>query len=375
MACPVSAEELTIQEASIAAQSVHKSVTVGELKDYRSIKLVDAGTQDKNHPKDFKLVDAGTRDKNHHCYRQKASLYEHVVYFCSLSVASYAGVFARIYLTELVNWDGVPLFPSLYPQLVGTAIMGLVTSHKLLLASSYVYPAIATGLCGSITTFSSWNSEAMSSLLQSGQAFPNNGVRILGWLTTLMLGVGMSTAALTIGRHLATLSPWADSVAKQHSQNLESAEHSKSRLEGGVFVCMWFVLTALIVVLPYLLGRKDLVFSGLLATVGTYLRWHLSPLNSAFASFKLGTFLANVAGTWLLGGVVCAQELLSEGTLLHDLLVGVSAGFCGCLTTVSTFAVELSSLPLRPSYVYAATSIVLAQMGMILVRGTIQWTR
>lgn len=350
MAYPISAEELAIKEASIVSQNVH---------DYSTIKQVESGSPDKKQC----------------CYRQKASLYEHVVYFCSLSVASYAGVFARIYLTELVNWDGVPLFPSLYPQMVGTVIMGLVTSHKQLLASSYVYPAIATGLCGSITTFSSWNSEAVSSLLQSGKVIPNNGVRILGWLTTLLLGVGMSTAALTLGRHLATFSPWADSIAKQCSQELESTvSPSKSRLAGGIFVCMWFVLTALIAVLPYLLGRRDLVFSGVLATLGTYLRWHLSPLNSALPNFKLGTFLANVAGVWLLGGVVSAQQFLPKRALLHDLLVGMSAGFCGCLTTVSTFAVELSSLPLRASYMYAAASIVTAQMGMILVRGTIQWT-
>lgn len=360
MACHISAEELAIKEASViqVSKTAHDSLAAQELKDYSTIKQAsDEPTQ-----------------KKQCCYRQKASPYEHIVYFCSLAVASYAGVFTRIYLMELVNWDGVPLFPSLYPQLVGTTIMGLVTSHKLLLTNSFVYPALATGLCGSITTFSSWNSEAVSSLLQSGQAVPDNGVRVLGWVTTLLLGLGMSTGALTLGCHLATLSPWAD--VKQQNRKLKSPDPpSKSRLvEGGIFVCAWAVLTVLIIVLPYFLGRRDLVFSGLLATLGTYLRWHLSPLNSTFKSFKLGTFLANVAGAWLLGGVVFAQGLFTEGALLHDILAGVAAGFCGSLTTVSTFAVELSGLPLRPSYVYAVSSIVLAQLGMVLVRGTLEWT-
>lgn len=356
MACHISTDELAIKEASIiqVSKTAQDPLAAQELKYYSTIKQATDGPAQKKQC----------------CYRQKASPYEHIVFFCCLAVASYAGVFTRIYLMELVNWDGVPLFPSLYPQLVGTTIMGLVTSHKLLLTDTFVYPALATGFCGSITTFSSWNSEAVSSLLQSGEVLPNNGVRVLGWVTTLLLGFGMSTGALTLGCHLATLSPWAD--AKQLKP---TDSPPKSRLvEGGIFVCAWAVLTVLIIMLPYLLGRRDLVFSGLLAALGTYLRWHLSPFNSTFKSFKLGTFLANVAGAWLLGGVVIAQGLSSEGSLLHDLLAGVATGFCGCLTTVSTFAVELSGLPLRPSYVYAVSSIVLAQLGMILVRGTVQWT-
>ncbi len=322
----------------------------------------------------IKQAENRSAGKRQHCYRQKGSLFEHIVYFCSLAVASYVGVFSRIYLMELVNWDGVPLFPSLYPQVVGTAIMGFVTSHRVVLTHSFLYQAIATGLCGSITTFSSWNSEAVSSLLQSGQEPPNNGTRIVGWATTLLLGLGMSNAALTLGQHVATLSPWADS--KQHNKKLHVAEpSSKWRvIEGCVLVCMWVALTVLIIALPYMLGRRDLMFCGLLAALGTYLRWHFSPLNAAFHNFKLGTFLVNVAGAWLLGCVLCAQQLNTQGALIQDLLVGVAAGFCGCVTTVSTFAVELSSLPLKPSYLYALTSIALAQVGMILVRGTLQWT-
>ena len=359
MACHISSEEFAIEEASILASKTSRDLVTQEPKDYSSIKSVD---------------DDRPAEKKRCCYRQKASPLEHVAYFCSLAVASYAGVFTRIYLTELVNWDGVPLFPSLYPQLVGTTIMGLITSHKLLLANSFVYPAIATGLCGSITTFSSWNSEAVSSLLQSGKIFPNNGVRVLGWVTTLLLGLGMSSGALTIGRHLATLSPWADSKQHDYKMKLSDVPTNGRLVEGVVFVCMWVIITIMVVVLPNIFGRRELLFSGVLGALGTYIRWHLSPLNSTFHSFKLGTFIANVAGAWLLGGVVCAQGLFTEEALLQDILTGVAAGLCGCLTTVSTFAVELSSLPLKPSYLYAISSIVLAQLGMILVRGTFQWT-
>lgn len=359
MACHMTSEELAIKDCSSTGHQ-EVCVVVGDatVKDYSSIKQADEV-----------LLSPGKC-----CYRQKASFCEHVVYFCSLAVASYVGVFCRIYLSELVNWDGVTLFPSLYPQMVGTTIMGFVTNHKLLLSESFLYQAIATGLCGSITTFSSWNSEAVTSLLQTGQAPPNNAIRVLGWATTLLLGLGMSSAALTLGRHLSCLSPLSDSK-QQSRQTKLSAWCAKYRVvEGGMFVCVWLVLTVLVVVLPYFLQRRDIIFTGLLAALGTYIRWHISPLNSTFKKFKLGTFLVNIAGAWLLGGVVCVMELYTEEVLAHDLLVGVASGFCGCLTTVSTFAVELSSLPLIPSYTYAFSSIVLAQVGMIIVRGTFQWT-
>lgn len=356
-----SADELAIQEISIShSQSIINS-SVQKSTNYNTCTVEQV---------------KAPSSQNQCCYRQKGSFYEHVVYFCCLSVASYVGVVARIYLTELANWDSVPFFPSLYPQMVGTMIMGFTASHKLVLMysnNSFLYQAIATGLCGTITSFSTWNSEAASSLLQTGQVPPDTVARVLGWGTTLLLGLGMSTGALTVGCHLAMLSPWANS--KQLDKSPEVTDKCQTHLKGCVFIFTWLVSTILIIVVPYLVGRRDLIFSILFAALGTYCRWHLSPLNSAFQHFKLGTFLVNVGGSWLLGGVLSTQRFIDEGALLQQVLIGLAIGFCGCITTVSTFAVELSSLSLRSSYLYAFTSILLAQIGIVLIRGTVQWIK
>lgn len=363
MACEGPAEEVNNNEADVGPpphiqQNLHESV-IQQLQDYSTIEQAQVDTQ----------------SQEHHCYRQKGSVCEHMVFFCSLASASYVGVLTRIYLSALANWTGVPLFRSLYPEMVGTVIMGFVVSHKVLLADhTFLYQAVATGLCGSITTFSSWNNEAVSILLQAGQVPPDNGMRVLGWVTILLLGLGMSAGALTVGRHLAALSPWADGKQRNEESDASSTKCCCSAVEPVVFVCVWLVTTAVIVIIPYMLARLDLLFSCLFASLGTYLRWHLSPFNSCFRNFKLGTFVVNVAGAWLLGGVACILELYAKGELIHDILVGVSSGFCGCLTTISTFAVELSSLPLRSSYVYALSSVFAAQVGIVVVRGTVQWT-
>lgn len=329
------------------------------------------------------FVGKSVQKKRQCCYRQKAKCHEHIIYFCALSVASYFGVLTRIYLSRLATWNGVPLFPSLYAEIVGTAIMGFIGSHKIILNNyKATYQAIATGLCGSITTFSSWNSEAMNILLQVeiDQLKLNNASRVIGWGTTIILGLGMPIAALLFGRHVAFLSPWSDSKLKSVEDGTQMGSRSKKTWcvvsEGIAYVILWIVCTVVAVVLTYKYNRMDLMFSILFASLGTYFRWHLAPFNESCADFKLGTFVVNVLGAWILGGVTVAKTSFSNNNqLLLSALAGIATGFCGCLTTVSTFAVELNSLSLKGTYVYACCSLAAAQIGLLIIRGTYEWTK
>lgn len=317
------------------------------------------------------------------CYRQKGSVVEHAVYFCAIAVASYAGVVIRAYLSQLAQWNGVPLFPSLSAEVVGTVVMGFIAAHQKSLGNNHkaLYQAIATGLCGCITTFSSWNFEAVKVLLQLDQNPPDNVTRIIGWATTLILGVGMPIAALLFGRHLAHLSPWSDFSPRAQEENGEQNRSSFSKflvvLERIAFTASWIMLTCLVLSVLYHFSQFKLMFSVVFAPVGAYIRWHLAPLNSLFTNFKLGTFIVNVGGSWLLGATIVAKAHLSTQLGADHLalmaLSGFGTGFCGCLTTVSTFAVELSTLPLRWSYVYAIASILSAQLGLLIIKGTYEW--
>ena len=383
MACSVSGEELPIKDKQV---SILQNSLTQSSKDYRTVTLQAIGVTEPS----------PVSTKRTFCYWQKGNVYEHIIYFCCLAIASYIGVLCRIYLSELSRWDGVPFFSSLYSQVLGTMIMGFIVTHSLLLAKnhSFVYQAITTGLCGSITTFSSWNLEAVSSLLQTDQESPDNTIRILGWGTTLLLGLGMSAGALSVGKHLASLSPWSDHklrkkdlVASDVDDSPEATNTSSKcysincchiRLKCIVLmsVSLWLAVSVLIVVIPWMLlhHQWDLVFSVLFAALGTYCRWHLAPLNATFHNFKLGTFMVNIIGAWFLAGVVSAQTIYPDGWK-HNILVGIGTGFCGCLTTVSTFTVELSGLPVKYAYMYGLASILLAQAGLILIRGPIQWTQ
>lgn len=380
------AMEFSIQDSSFSngelQQRQNTSITAAEPppRDYRSIKRDPVtnigGVHTDSQPSRGRNRLAKCRKFR---YFQKASCAEHIGYFCALSVFAYLGILARIYLTELAVWNGLPLFPAFYSEVVGTAVMGFVLSHKKLFLEKQhklTYQALTTGFCGSLTTFSSWNNDAATVLIQYGEEDPDNVTRVIGWATILVVGFGMPIAALKFGEHLGYLSPCAD---QRKGETEYKVSHKAVRvLEMIFYIVAWVLTTSVAVVVPLVLfNRHDFMFSFVLASLGAYIRWHLSPLNSAFNYFRLGTFLVNVFGTWVLATAYILDHHHEEqtGLELKGLLYGATAGFCGCLTTVSTFAVELSTLPLAGSYIYGLSSVLAAQAGLLAIRGTYWWTR
>jgi fluoride exporter len=82
---------------------------------------------------------------------------------------------------------------------------------------------------------------------------------------------------------------------------------------------------------------------GIGAAVGAWLRWWLgAELNPAFAAIPLGTLAANWIGAYVIGAAIAffAQmpALPAEWRLL------IVTGFCGGLTTFSTFSAEAVTL-------------------------------
>ncbi|MGB3442115.1 MAG: fluoride efflux transporter CrcB [Actinophytocola sp.] len=98
-----------------------------------------------------------------------------------------------------------------------------------------------------------------------------------------------------------------------------------------------------------------LVFLG--AAVGAPLRYLTDRLVQSRhdSLFPWGTLTVNLAGSLVLGALAGAGTAL-PGTVLA--LVGT--GFCGALTTYSTFSYETLRLAERKAYLYAAMNVVVS---------------
>jgi CrcB protein len=75
--------------------------------------------------------------------------------------------------------------------------------------------------------------------------------------------------------------------------------------------------------------------------------------------FPHGTFLVNVAGSFLLG-------LLGGAAVTGDWLALLGAGFCGGFTTYSAFAVQTHRLGWARGVAYSAATIVTAVVACAL---------
>jgi CrcB protein len=112
------------------------------------------------------------------------------------------------------------------------------------------------------------------------------------------------------------------------------------------------------------------------AVLGAWLRWWLgNQLNEQFPNLPLGTLTANLVGGYVIG---LAIEYLSEhATLPAEARLLIITGFCGALTTFSTFSAEVVTLLSEQRYgwslVHIAShlfgSVVMTVLGILTVKG------
>lgn len=113
-------------------------------------------------------------------------------------------------------------------------------------------------------------------------------------------------------------------------------------------------------------GRGRVVAIAASGAAGAGLRWAVVTSVDA-GRFAWPVFVLNVVGSVLLGALLAEeQERPSARLLLHD---AGAIGFCGGLTTFSTFSVEVVGL-LRDGHVltgtaYAAGSVAAAIVGVL----------
>lgn len=102
------------------------------------------------------------------------------------------------------------------------------------------------------------------------------------------------------------------------------------------------------------------------AALGALLRWVLgSKLNGYFPNLPPGTLAANLIGGYIIGLAVAyfaqAPNIAPEWRLL------VITGFCGGLTTFSTFSAEVIALLQKDQILWAMGAIAMHVTGSLLM--------
>ena len=327
-----------------------------------------------------------------------------------LVLFSLLGTLARLGVEAITLYPNSP-FPSrvLWANLGGSFFMGFLAEDRRLFryewgspdakapASNHLnvkktiplYIGLATGFCGSFTSFSSFIRDCFLALTNdleapsptspfhtdSTIAHRNGGFSFLALLAITIIHPAVSLAALQVGGQLALLlQPATPSLPFNFCRKILDPLAVLLGFGcwlGAVFLAIWPPGNDLH-------WRFRAVLPLVFAPLGCLLRFYLSKhMNAIVPSFPLGTFAANIFGTAVLGMAFDLQHARNIGALESNacaVLQGVMEGFCGCLTTVSTWVAELNGLRRRHGWIYGSASVGIALALMVVIMGSMGWT-
>jgi len=271
-----------------------------------------------------------------------------------------------------------------------------------------IYIGLTTGFCGSFTSFSTFSRDmffALSNEVATPRNHPGDTAaptsyvhRNPGWsvnavLAVIILTICVNISALQLGAHIALV---ADQIV--HPIPLKLFHKWLNPVVVFLAIGCWIGAILLAALPPDRPGgpaanarttwgsenwRGQVLFALVFAPAGCVLRWYLSlRLNGRIPSFPLGTFIANIFGVTLLAmcydiqhSTVGAPAMRAIGGHVGcQVLQGVEDGFCGCLTTVSTWVLELKTLRRRHAYLYGGATVLLALITMVVLMGSVLWS-
>ncbi|KAG2056363.1 hypothetical protein BDR06DRAFT_952845 [Suillus hirtellus] len=287
-----------------------------------------------------------------------------------LMPASMFGVLARLGLQALTTYDGQSIFPLAYVQATGCFIMGVGLRMKVPFGNFYgpLYTALTTGFCGSLTTFSGWQVNIFDSWVNSGQFFRGGLRDFMDGFTQTWVTLVLSLASLKFGVCVCGAVQPYFSAPPPPRKNLRYTLTILAILTYAATLPVYFFLPGNF--------RHQATAALLFSFPGTLTRYLLSiNLNPRLKTIPLGTFMANSLGTALLGFFHVLQGLPSPVSQnACSLLQGLGDGYCGCLTTISTFAAEIGALKGWKAVSYTIISWIAGQLLLLVIMGSSFWS-
>jgi len=302
------------------------------------------------------------------------------------------GLLTRLGITAIGNFHGQNVFSLLLVQVAGCLVMG--TSVTLQPRFGKIHPllylGITTGYCGSVTTFSSWMLQVFQTFSNTSHFSRGRFSDFLDGLNLTYVTIGLCLFALqtgfVVGSFIETII--TSMVGRTNLRTSTCIERSPSYAArkismvvltlagpltwlGSLVLCIWGPIR----------WRGPVTYSMAIAPTGTILRYYFAKLNarpfSTRHGFPTGTYLANVVGTGLLALFSALQHTSAARTNLEYCagLQGLRDGFCGGLSTISTFFLELHRAgPCRQNFRYALASWISGQLLCLSLFGIYFWS-
>ncbi|KAK5167785.1 uncharacterized protein LTR77_007484 [Saxophila tyrrhenica] len=252
-----------------------------------------------------------------------------------------------------------------------------------------LYIGLATGFCGSFTSFSSFTRDVFLALSNDlptpidhpyqGSAPPvtstisrNGGYSFEALLHVIIATLALSLGGLVVGAQFAAfLDPITPRI---HGSFIRKFVDPAMVILG--FGC-WLGAVFLAIWPPANAWRGEVVFALVFAPVGCLLRFYASmKLNGLVPAFPLGTFAVNMLGMCydIQHVGVGVMGRIGGGMIGCQILNGVQDGFCGCLTTISTWVAEINGLKRKHGWGYAFGSVLGGFCLMVVIMGSVRWS-
>lgn len=313
--------------------------------------------------------------------------------------ANLGGSFAMGFLVQDRSFFGLPVHLQLSLKAENQDMPDEAKTHSVHLKHKKTLPlyvGLTAGFCSCFTSFASYARDAFLALsndlpspspttpYQSSGPPParNGGFSFLALLAILILHPAMSLAALQGGAHFALFLGTSNQRILFPSAVLNILNYAILLVGPGCWLGALFLT-----LFPPASGpspvdwRARATIPLLFAPPGCVLRYYLAKWMNrpSMPNFPAGTFAANIFGTLVLGMAWDLQHARSFGASVGRgtvcaVLLGVQEGFCGCLTTVSTWVSEIDGLGWRHGWRYGFVSVGVALAGMVAVMGGMGWT-
>nr|UJH94503.1 Fex1 [Starmerella bombicola] len=280
-----------------------------------------------------------------------------------LLVMNFLGIAGNMGRSGLIQLLGFENLGSVWPNFTGCFIIAFAP----VIFGPVMSVAVSTGFCGAMTSFSETITDIFSESTTPLPNWPDDGYGVPLFMARLLLETSCCFAAYLVGTHLSRF--WTSSRLPVLRKDVERILMVLLEVLG---VAAWVVCLVTAITSPN--HSRWWPLSGIFAPFGVWARYYLSKFNRSNVWFKWGTFSANMFSTAVSCVLGLCLMLPHRAPAQIQVMLALQRGFCGCLSTFSTFTKEMNTMKTHHGYLYGFISLFCGYSLAFIIMGSYKWT-